>query len=104
MGKFVFAYQGGGGMAEAPEEQEKAMAAWGAWFGQLGDAVVDGGNPFGASRRLTADGSMTEGAGSQLTGFSVVTAPSLEVAVDMAKGCPIRDDGGTVDVYEAIEM
>ena len=49
MTNFVLAYRGGA-MAETPEAQEKAMAEWGAWFGGLGGALVDGGNPFAASR------------------------------------------------------
>ena len=46
MAKFVYVYTGGQ-MAETPAAQEEAMQAWGAWFGTLGDAVTDGGNPFG---------------------------------------------------------
>ena len=53
MGKFVLAYTGGA-MEQSPEAQQQAMAAWGAWFGQLGDAVVDAGAPFGASESVAA--------------------------------------------------
>jgi hypothetical protein len=44
MSKYVFIYHGGGTPA-TPEEGKKAMDAWGAWFGSMGAAVVDGGNP-----------------------------------------------------------
>jgi hypothetical protein len=30
------------------------MDAWNSWYGQLGQAVVDGGNPFGPSRSIAA--------------------------------------------------
>lgn len=56
MGKYVLAYKGGS-MAETPEAQEKAMQAWMGWFGALGSAIVDGGNPFGASTAVQSDGS-----------------------------------------------
>ena len=46
MAKDVFAYHGGGHPA-TPEEVKKVMDAWGAWFGSLGAAVVDGGNAVG---------------------------------------------------------
>jgi hypothetical protein len=49
MAKFVFVYHGGAS-GSTPEEQDKIMAAWGKWFGQLGEALVDGGNPFGAPK------------------------------------------------------
>src|SRR6185369_3475558 len=61
MSKFVFAYRGGGGMAATPEAQEKAMAEWGAWFGSLGAALVDGGSPFGAAATVRADGGSSDG-------------------------------------------
>ncbi len=47
MTKFVYLFTGGQ-MAETPEAQEESMRVWGAWFGGLGDSVVDMGNPFGA--------------------------------------------------------
>ena len=104
MAKYVFGYHGGG-MAETPEAQEKVMAEWGAWFGTLGEAIVDGGNPFGPVRTVASDGSVTDGGGANpLTGYSVVTADSLDAAADMAKGCPVLASGGSVEVCEAIDM
>ena len=99
---FVFAYKGGS-MAETPEAQEAAMKAWGEWFGTLGSAVVEMGNPFGPSTAVQADGSSgTATAG--LSGYSAVEADSLELAAKLAGGCPILANGGSVEVYEAIEM
>ena len=102
MGKYVYAYKGGG-MAATEEEQNAAMAAWGAWFGGLGDSVVDMGAPFGGSATTSGNGS-TGNAPSALTGYSVVTASSLDDAVSKAGGCPIFANGGDVEVYEALEM
>ena len=56
MAKFLYLYAGGQ-MAETPEAQEKAMQEWGAWFGTLGDSVVDIGNPFGAGTTVKNGGS-----------------------------------------------
>ena len=53
MANYLLTYMGGG-MAETPEAQAKQMEAWGAWFGSLGAAVVDGGNPCGASRTVAS--------------------------------------------------
>lgn len=104
MTKYVLTYHGGEGMAEDPAEVEKIMAAWGAWFGELGEAVVDGGNPFGAAATIAADGSTTDGRSVDVTGYSIVNADSLDAAVAMGKGCPVLDSGGTVQVSEALEM
>ena len=103
MAKYLFAYKGGGGMATTDEEREAAMAAWGAWFGQLGPAIVDAGNPFGPSAGVTSSGS-NGAASSGLTGYSVIEASSLEDATSKATGCPVLADGGGVDVYETFEV
>lgn len=102
MGKYVYAYRGGGGMADSPAETEKAMAEWGAWFGRLGAAVVDGGAPFAGSKVVASTGQA--GAASGLTGYSIVSASSLEEAAKLTDGCPVLASGGTVDVYECIDM
>ncbi len=104
MPKYILAYHGGQ-MAESEAEQAAAMAAWGAWFGSLGDAVLDGGNPVGRSKTLAADGSATDGGGANpISGYSLVDATDLDAAVSLAKGCPILASGGTVEVAETIEM
>jgi hypothetical protein len=98
VGKYVLVYQGGG-MAETEEAQQAAMAAWGTWFGSLGGAVVDGGAPFGPSAAVGGGASRTA-----LTGYSILQADGLDAAVQLASGCPIVADGGTVDVYETIDV
>ena len=104
MPKYLLAYHGGG-MSENEADQAAAMAAWGAWFGSLGDAVIDAGNPTGASRTLAADGSASDGGGpNPLSGYSLVSATDLNAAVSLAKGCPILSSGGTIEVAETIEM
>jgi hypothetical protein len=49
MAKYLYVYHGSGSMPQNQEEIDKVMQAWGSWFGQLGAAVVDGGNPVGKS-------------------------------------------------------
>jgi hypothetical protein len=104
MPKYVLVYHGGR-MSETKAEQDAVMAAWGGWFGSLGDAVVDHGNPTGASTTLAADGSATNGGGANpVTGYSIIKATDLEAAASLAKGCPILASGGSIEVAEAIDM
>ncbi len=103
MAKYLLAYKGGG-MADGDAEREAAMAAWGTWFGSLGPAVVDPGNPFGPSSTVAAGGGVSNGAPSGLTGYTVLSADSLDAANELAKGCPILDAGGSVDVYETVAL
>jgi hypothetical protein len=104
MANFLYAYRGGNGMATTPEAQEKVMAEWGAWFATLGAALVDGGKPFAQSQTVHGDGSATPGGQSGLTGYSVVNAADLAAAADLAKGCPLLADGGSVEVYATVDM
>jgi hypothetical protein len=99
MANYVFVYKGGRPAATP----EAAMAAWGQWFGELGAAVVDGGNPFGPSKTVGGHG-VSDGASSSLSGYSVLKADSLAAAAALAKGCPVLAGGGTVEVYETIKM
>ncbi len=98
MPKYVFAYRGGE-VEASPEAQEAVMQKWMTWFGELGASVIDGGNPFGASRSVGGGG-----ASQPLGGYSIIDATDLDDAEAKAQGCPVLGDGGSVDVYEAIEM
>jgi hypothetical protein len=103
MAKYLMAYRGGG-MAATDAEREASMAAWGAWLGGLGPAMLDMGNPFGPSASISGDGSVSEGAPSGLTGYSLLQADSLDAASKLAKGCPVLAAGGSVEVYETFEV
>jgi len=99
--KYVLVYYGGG-MPEGAAAQARVMKQWGVWFGKLGPAMVDGGNPMsGAVNKISADGTVKKGPiGKRATGYSIIEAPSLDKATKMAKGCPILKSGGDIAVYE----
>ncbi len=76
------------------------MAAWGAWFEQLGSALVDGGNPISGARKTVAnDGSVTDG-DTEASGYLILEADSLDAATEFAKGCPVLQTGQQSSVYE----
>jgi hypothetical protein len=103
MTNYVLAYTGGS-MPETEQDRADFMAAWGAWFGALGAAVVDGGTGFTSSVSLASDGSVTEGGASGLGGYSILAADSLSAATALAKDCPMLPRGGAVEIYEAPPM
>lgn len=102
MPKFIFAYHGGK-RPETPAEGAKIMEAWMEWFRKLGPAVVDGGNPLGPSRTVSASGASGDGGANPISGYSLINAESMDAAIEMAKGCPILGNG-TVEIAEAISM
>ena len=103
MAKYLLVYHGGG-MAESEEAQAEVMAAWGAWFGQLGASVVDGGNPTGAATTVASSGASDGGGANPASGYSLIDADDMADAVAKAQGCPIVAGGGSVEVCETIEV
>jgi hypothetical protein len=99
MGKYLYIYYAGtasdGGSAEE----------WGKWFGELGDKLVDAGNPFAEGGQAVYDGGVMAIQDKPATGYSIVTADSMDEATELAKGCPLMSaKDGAVGVYEALPM
>jgi hypothetical protein len=94
--KFVLLYHGY--MEPTPE----VMGAWQSWFAKLGDRFVDSGNPLAGCLEVTKTGSREvspdQGAA---TGYSIISAESMEEAVRLLEGCPFVT---SVRVYEAMAM
>jgi len=101
MANYLLTYYGGG-MPETAEENAQVMKAWTAWFGELGDALVDGGNPTSQSRAISPDGSVMD-ATMAPSGYSVIKADFLDDAVEMAKGCPVLKGGTMISVYQTFD-
>ena len=99
MANYLLVYHGGG-MPEGEAAQAAVMAAWDAWFHQLGDAVVDGGNPASGTKVISADGSVAAGGATSPSGYSIIKADSHDAAVGLAKGCPVLAGGAMIEVVE----
>lgn len=104
MAKYLFVYHGGK-HPETEQEVAEVMDAWGQWFGSMGSAVVDGGNPVGMSSTVESGGTVVANGGANpASGYSLVEASDLDDALGKAKACPILASGGSVEVAEAIDM
>jgi hypothetical protein len=100
MGKFVYLYYSG-----QDAQAAGTMEAWTKWFGQLGDQLIDPGNPFAPDPKAVHQGGTMDVQGQPATGYSIVKADNLEAAIELAKGCPLNTAAdGAVCVYEAVPM
>jgi hypothetical protein len=101
MANYLLLYSGGG-MPSSEAEQKAVLKEWEGWFGKLGSALVDGGNPFGPkAKTIASNGKVSEGPlGAPASGYSLIKADSLEAAVAFAKGCPVLKGGASITVYE----
>jgi len=103
MTNYVLVYKGGG-MPQTDAEREAVTGAWNAWYAALGQAVVDGGNPFGPAKTVAPGGTVSDGAASRLSGYTILQADSLAAAAQLAKDCPVVSGGGSVEVYETFQV
>lgn len=101
MANYVLVYHGGA-MAETEAAQAEVMQAWTDWFTKLGPAVVDGGNPASRTKLIGGDGSVSDDP-SGPSGYSVISAGSIDEAVELAKGCPVLKGGSTIQVVETFQ-
>jgi hypothetical protein len=85
------------------------MARWGAWIGQLGPKSKGGeptapeGKVIAGKKRSVTDGPFGE-TKDLVGGYLIVTAPDLNAAVELARGCPIFESDGSVEVRELRSM
>ena len=104
MAKYLFVYHGGKAPSN-PADIKRTMDAWGQWFGSMGAAVIDGGNPVGKSTTVRSDGSIAlDGGANPVSGYSLIEAPSLDEAHQKARGCPILSAGGSIEIAPALDM
>ncbi|HMS58340.1 MAG TPA: hypothetical protein PKA49_05740 [Tepidiformaceae bacterium] len=105
MAKYLLIYHGGGGGENmSPEEGAKVMQQWTDWFASLGEGVADGGNPISRAWTVTADGTTEDAGANPATGYSVLSAESMDAALVMAKGCPHLAAGGSIELCETFEI
>jgi len=97
MPTFVFAYRRTPGSTPAPTPE--STAAWKAWFDAMGDDLVDLGKPAAGAGALGDCGPATE-----LGGYSVISAPDLDAALAVAKGCPQLTCDGGVEVAQLVDV
>jgi hypothetical protein len=90
--EYVFIYRAPLGFEGAGD----SAGDWMTWFDAMGPALKDMGEPV-FTRELVGN---CDG-GTQLGGYTMITANSLEEATSLAQGCPFVVDGiGGVEVGE----
>ncbi|GGE37775.1 hypothetical protein GCM10011360_26990 [Primorskyibacter flagellatus] len=103
MPKFLYVYHADAPIDMSPEDAAVAIEQWGKWMQSLGPALIEPGEPVGLSKLVKRDG-VTDTVPNAAFGWSVVEAASIEQACDMAKGNPMVEGGGAVEVAEIMPM
>jgi hypothetical protein len=95
-----------------PERAQQSMQRWMAWMNDL-DAkghLKDRGQPLERTgkvvrgqQKTVTDGPFTE-AKDLVGGFTLVEARDIDQAVELSRGCPIFEGGGSVEVRPIMKM
>ena len=105
MSEFTFLYRGSDPTASA-EQMQKTMQKWVAWFKDLSAKghIKDPGHPLERTGKVVRgqqksvhDGPYAE-AKDVVGGYTLIEAKDLAQAVELSKGCPILEVGGSVEV------
>jgi len=103
MAQFVLVYLGGN-QPSSPEEANKHFEKYMGWLTSLGDSVVIPTIPLKDTNTVSPDGTVGEGGSSNMSGFSIIKADSMEAALTIAQACPFLEIGGSLEVSEMMEM
>ena len=95
----------------SPEEMQQHMKKWMTWIEQLskagtfkaGEPLDDKGKVLRGKKQTVTDGPYAESK-DLVGGYLIVTAASLAKATEIAKGCPIFENDGSVEIREIREM
>jgi hypothetical protein len=105
MTEFTYLFRGRQA-SSSPEQMQKHMEKWIAWFKELGanGHIKDPGHPLELTGKVVRgqqkavnDGPYAE-AKDVVCGYMLIEAESLPHAIELSKGCPILEVGGSVEV------
>jgi hypothetical protein len=111
MNEFVYLYRGGES-GRSPEQAQKVMQKWMAWFKELAEKghIKDRGQPLERTGKLVkgkqktvTDGPFAE-AKDIVGGYTLIEARDLDQAVELSKGCPIFEFEGGVEVRPVMKL
>src|SRR5262245_38082811 len=116
MSQFIYLYRNTDSARQSamgtPEQAQQSMQKWMRWMqeiesqGQLedrGHALGRTGKVVKGQQKSVVDGPYAE-AKDVVGGFSIVEARDIDQAVELSRGCPIFDGGGSVEVRPVLKM
>lgn len=111
MSEFTYLFRGGAAPG-SPEHTQQRMQKWMTWMKELGQngQLKDPGHPLephgkvvkGTQKNVT-DGPYAE-TKDVVGGYIVIEAKDLDQAAEIAKGCPIFEAGGLVEIRQVMKL
>jgi hypothetical protein len=108
MKEFVLLFRdsNNGDFKPSPEQMQEMLSSWMNWMGGIAaqNKLVERGSRLsvGNSKTVRPNNVVTDGPYMEIkefiNGYTIVRAENIDEAVDLAKGCPILNVGGNVEV------
>jgi hypothetical protein len=103
MAQFIISYLGGNPPA-TPEEGKAHFAKYQQCLGALGDSLKSPANPLKNTHTLSADGIVSIGGTTTMSGYTIIETDSTDSALEASKNCPFLEIGGCLEVSELNKM
>ena len=96
----------------SPEQMQQLTKKWMGWadtlkknghFKQAGERLDEAGKVVRGKSKIITDGPFVE-AKDSIGGYMLVEAKDLAQAVELAKGCPILEGDGSVEIRPIVSM
>jgi hypothetical protein len=111
MSEFTFFFRGRD-RSQSPDQMQKTTQRWVAWFKELsenghirypGHPLEHAGKVVSGKQKSVHDGPYAE-AKDVVGGYMLIEARDITHAVELSKGCPILEVGGSVEVRPVEKM
>ncbi|HEY8072964.1 MAG TPA: YciI family protein [Labilithrix sp.] len=112
MADFIYLFRGASPVRDmSADERQKNMQKWMGWMKELGakghfksgEPLEDEGMVLRGKNKVVTDGPYAE-AKDLVGGFLLISAKDLAEATELAKGCPIFERDGIVEVRPVAKM
>ena len=94
-----------------PEQMQSEIKAWETWMAAIGEKanIKNPGDALGFDgKTMHADGSITDGPYAEVKeivgGYMIISANSIDEAIQLASGCPALANGGKVEVRDIMDL
>jgi hypothetical protein len=111
MEKFMYLFRGGLDQTASPEAMQASMQKWQNWMQTLqknntmvgGEPLQNSGKQLSGTKKVVTDGPFIE-AKEMVGGYLIVNAKNIDDAIEIAKGCPIFDSNGRLEIRPIQKM
>ena len=103
MPQYVITYLGGN-QPSSSEEGRKNKTKYMEWLSSLGKKAVSPMNPFKNTCTINPNKSVNKGSKTAMSGYTIITADSMDDVINIAKACPFLEIGGSLEVSELMQI